>query len=79
MKKLKRIFALIGVILLVGLPITTFVAALCESVFAHQLFLASLFSTMVVPIMLYAYALVYKVVKGKQNKSVSDNQQTQNK
>lgn len=79
MKKMKRIVALIGVILLVGLYITTLVAALCESVFAQQLFLASLFSTMVVPIMLYAYSLIYKVVKGKQNESTGDNAQTLDK
>lgn len=70
MKNVKRIVALCGVIILVGLYITTFIAALFQTEFSSQLFLASLYSTFIIPIMIYAYMLVYKVVKGdKKNDS----------
>jgi len=63
MKKMKRIVALIGVILLLSLYALTIVGALTASPNSAALFQASIYSTIVVPIMLYAYILVYRVVK----------------
>ena len=65
MKKAQRILALIGIIVLVGLYITTFVASIINTEFSQQLFTASLYCTVIIPIMLYAYSLIYKVVKNK--------------
>jgi len=63
MKKMKRILALIGAILLFSLYALTFVGALTASPHSAALFQASIYSTIVVPIMLYAYMLVYRVIK----------------
>lgn len=63
MKKVKRILALIGVILLVSMYILTLVGALIAPEYSDALFKASIYSTIVVPVMLYAYMLVYRLLK----------------
>ena len=63
MKKMKRILALIGAILLFSLYLLTLVGALIASPHSAALFQASIYSTIVVPIMLYAYMMIYRVVK----------------
>lgn len=63
MKKLKRILALLVVILLVSLYILTFFAALSASPSKNALFMASLYSTAVIPIMIFGYTLVYRILK----------------
>jgi uncharacterized BrkB/YihY/UPF0761 family membrane protein len=63
MKKMKRILALIGVILLLSMYALTLVGALIASPHSAALFQASIYSTIVVPIMLYAYMLIYRVLK----------------
>lgn len=67
MKKMKRILALIGIILLVGLYVISFIASIFNTSFSHNLFTASLYCTFIVPIMIYGYTLVYKVLKGKKD------------
>lgn len=63
MKKLKRILALLVVILLVSLYGVTLFAALTASPNQNALFMASLYSTAVIPIMIFGYTLVYRIVK----------------
>lgn len=63
MKKVKRIAALIGVIFLLSLYITTFIAAFTSSDHSMALFQASLYCTIIVPIMWYAYILIYRLLK----------------
>lgn len=65
MQKMKRILALLGIILLVGLYLVTFIASLLNTSFAHNLFMACFYATIMLPIMLYAYVLIYKVIKKK--------------
>lgn len=74
MKKVKRILALIGVIILVGMYLLTLVVSIFESSFAQSLFFASLYCTMIVPIVIYGYELIYKIVKGKKDTSVNPDQ-----
>lgn len=62
MAKLKRIFAIAGVALLLGMYILTFISAILATPNTHSLFLGSLAATIIVPIFLYAYTLIYKVV-----------------
>lgn len=52
-QKLKRIFAWIGIILLVGLYVSTLVFALIGSAHARQLLGASVAATLIVPVLLY--------------------------
>lgn len=68
MEKVKRILAWIGILVLVGLYLTTFIASIIQSEFSANLFMASLYCTFIVPIMMYSYMLVYKVVKKKNPK-----------
>ncbi len=63
MKKVKRILAIIVVIFLVSLYGLTLYAALTSSPNSHALFQASLYSTVIIPIMIYAYILVYRLLK----------------
>lgn len=60
MKNLKRLFAVIGVILLAGLYVVTFILALTDNSAAGNMIMASLYATVIIPILLYAFLLVYK-------------------
>ena len=65
MKSSKRIFALIGIILLAVLYITTLVLAFIDPSPEKVYFKAGLFLCVVVPVLLYAYILVYKYLRDK--------------
>lgn len=64
-KKVKQVLALIGIVLLVGLYIMTFIFAVLDFNGAANWFKISLYSTIVVPVLLYAYLLIYKHLKNK--------------
>lgn len=59
MHKLKQIGALLLVVILVALVLLTFYFAVTGS----RYFMASLVVTLVFPVLLYAYMLVYRIVK----------------
>jgi len=63
--KKKRILALIGVILLASLYLSTLVFALIGTPLANDLFKASVVCTIMVPILLYAFTLVYRLLDKK--------------
>ena len=63
MKKLKRIGALIAVVLLLSLYGITLYAGLTASPNSKSLLMASLYSTIMIPLLLYAYMLVYRLLK----------------
>lgn len=65
MKKIKRVLAILGVVLLLSMYLVTLISALIDSPYSFSLFKASVFSTVAVPIFIYAIMLVYKVIKGK--------------
>lgn len=65
MKKMKRISAITGVIILVGLYLLTFISALFTTPATAGLFKVSVFCTVFIPLMLYAYLLVYRLLKNK--------------
>ncbi|MGN1164840.1 MAG: hypothetical protein ACI4S2_00245 [Lachnospiraceae bacterium] len=65
MKKSKRILALIGAILLIGMYACTLIFALIGSENATSLLMASIACTIIVPVFIYAYMLVYRVLKGR--------------
>ncbi|MDF2542374.1 MAG: hypothetical protein K0S47_2092 [Herbinix sp.] len=64
----KRILALIGVILLVSMILLLVISPFIST----ELFMASLFSAVTIPIMIYGYILVYRLIhkndKEKDNK-----------
>lgn len=63
MHKLTRVFALIGAILLAGLYICTLVFAMIDSAYTSDLLKAAIASTIILPILLYAYILIYRLAK----------------
>lgn len=64
MKKTKRILALAGAPLLFAMYAATLVLALIGSDITLKLLRASIACTVIVPVFLYAYMLVYRVLKG---------------
>lgn len=67
MKNLKRLLAIIGIVLLAGMYVLTFIFALIDSSKAGNLLMASLFATVFIPILLYAISLIYKWTRGRED------------
>ncbi len=62
MKKAKKVLAILLIILLVGLYISTLVFALMDSELSFQLLQISIFSTIAVPVILYVCNMLYKLL-----------------
>ena len=69
MKKAKRILALIGVLLLLGMYGSTMVFALMKSPAAKGLLMGSIYCTIAVPVLLYAMTLITRRLKGQKSGS----------
>ena len=65
MKKIKRILAFIGAILLVCLYGSTLIFALMNSPVSTGFFKASVAATILLPVLLYTYILTARVLKGR--------------
>ena len=72
MKKLKRIGALILVILLIGLSILTLISAFFATPETSALFNASMFTMVTIPFFIFAYMLIYRVIKKNNNSNETD-------
>ncbi len=59
MKKAKRILALSGVVLLVAMYVATLVFALMDSPNSFMLFKASIYCTIVIPVIVYSGTLIF--------------------
>lgn len=66
--KLKRIAALIGVILLGGMYIVSAVAALSKSPNAHAVFITTLYCTIAIPVLIYGIMIFAKLADRKKDK-----------
>ncbi len=62
--KAKRILAAIGALLLFGMYASTLIFALIDHSAAKDLLKASIACTIILPVLLYAYTLVYRITKG---------------
>jgi len=62
MKKTKRISAIVGLVLIASMFIITVLSAFFASEKTPGLFLASIFSMVVIPIMIYIFIETYKYV-----------------
>lgn len=62
-KRIRRIFAWIGIVVLLGLYLTSLVLAFSGSPMAQALFRGSFAATVVFPILLYAMQIIYRVLK----------------
>lgn len=63
MKKTKRILALIGVVLLIGLYLSTLVCAFSSSDNFMNMLMASIYATVIIPVLIWAYTLIYRLIK----------------
>ncbi len=70
--KIKRILALAAVIILVIMYLSTIVFALSDSPDAEAWFKASIFCTVVIPVLLYGYMAIYKYVIKKDDDKKGD-------
>ena len=62
MKKIKQVVAIVMCVLLVGMYVASFVAAIFAKPQAHGLFMASGGMTIMIPLLLYAYTIIYRVI-----------------
>lgn len=62
---MKKILAISGVVILVALYVLTFAMALLSNKKAYaNLFNASLYMTFIIPVLLYVYTMIYKLIHG---------------
>jgi len=66
--KLKRLLALIGAILLIGMYVSTLIFSLMNGEFAMDMFKVSVVCTIIIPFLLYAFTLIYNVLKDHRKK-----------
>ena len=67
-KKSIRILALIGILLLVALYGSTLVFSLLDSPYALHLLMISICFTILVPVMIYTYQFIYRLLHKGENK-----------
>lgn len=65
MKKFKRIFALLGAVLLICLYGSTLVFAIADCPSSADLLKASIAATILLPVLFYTYTLVYRLSQKK--------------
>lgn len=73
MKKTKQILAILGVILLAGMYVSTLVLAFIDQSRSLGLLKASIALTILVPVLLYAYTLIFKLTKKDDSDSDPNN------
>lgn len=67
MEKLKRILALIGVVVLILCYVMSMITAIMATPEAHNWFIASIGATILVPVVLYAYSVIMRVTQQNQD------------
>ena len=65
--KLKRFFAIAGIVLLAGMYVATLIFSIIQGEMAAGLFRASLICTIVVPVFIYIYTMLFKNMKNKRD------------
>ena len=61
--KIKRVVALLGVVILVGLYLITLILAFVDPTASKDWLKASIICTIIIPVFFYAYLLVYRYLK----------------
>ena len=65
MKKIKQILALAGVIILIGLYLLTLLSSITDNPNSMNYFAASIVATVMIPVLLWAYSFIYRLLSGK--------------
>ena len=79
MKKLRRVLALIGAILLVGMYLATMLLAIFSNADSKGWLMASIVMTVLIPVLLYAMQLIARVFSGKNQKEAFRKAQAEQK
>lgn len=74
----KRIVAWIAIVLLVGMYVITLVFSLIDSPLARQLFHASLYCTVFIPVISWVFIMVLNLVKGQGSNTENNNKNSEN-
>ncbi|MBR4725753.1 MAG: hypothetical protein IK071_08250 [Lachnospiraceae bacterium] len=69
MNKVRRIAAIIGIILLLGMYVVAFVAGVGKWEHSHEVFMVALYMTIAVPVIIYIMQAFYKLGKKKNGES----------
>lgn len=69
MKKVKQLLAILGVIFLLGLYALTFIFAITDNTDTMVMFKASVFATFVIPVLMWTYSFIYKLIHNHSNDS----------
>lgn len=69
---MKKVLAIIGVVVLLSLYVLSFVAAIFNRPESTGLFMASLFATFFIPLMMWIYMKTYQFLKGRGADKVDD-------
>ncbi|MGN0345091.1 MAG: hypothetical protein ACI4EC_09060 [Lachnospiraceae bacterium] len=72
MKKTKRILAIIGIVLLISLYVITIVLAVTDDPNTMNAFRASVYCTFLVPVLIWAYTFIYKLLKNNYGDKPAD-------
>jgi len=72
MKQIKRILAILGIILLVTMYLLTLYCAIFDTGSGMVMFKASVTCTILVPILLWGYTVIYRLAKGKDEKELQE-------
>ncbi len=75
MNKVKRISAIIGIIFIASMYILFFISSFFATEYSNGLFIACLFSTIVIPIILWFFQVFYKLAHKKDTDSDPDNKE----
>ena len=68
---MKRIFAILGVILLVALYVIIFIMAITDNTSTMRMFEAAVIATIIIPTLMWIYAFIYRLLN-KNNDSKND-------
>lgn len=75
---MKRILALITIVILVGLYIATLIAAIAHTPNSNSLFMGALFASVILPVLLFAIFHTYDIIKGIHEKKAAKEQDNSN-
>lgn len=64
MKKFRQILAILGIIILIGMYLATIVCALSANENFMGMLMASIYASVVIPVLIWALTFLYKLVKG---------------
>ena len=80
MKNVKHIFAWIAIVLLLSVYIITFIVAFIKPAVKNGLLMACIFTAVTLPCLLYAFMLIYRVLKSsRSNNSFSEKENKKEK